>query len=299
MSQKESFTASVWARLLSILFIIGLAVVSYVLIIRPWHEHWGATTQEAARPMPGDEIVAGDSINFTRAVTIYARPEEIWPWLIQMGHQRAGFYSYDWFDNGGLRSAETILPEFQILKEGDLIPISDAVIYRVRSMADEQYLVWASTDNPPSGTWTWALYPIDDEQTRLITRLRGSIDWDFPGVFLSLLVDSGDIAFMRKSMLGIKQRAEGAITDSYATDVIEGVLWGITAVEFVVAILLIFTSRLWWQPWLCAVGAALAFLTIFYLRPPIWMMVILVGVVLIGLVGTYRFPSKQRIERYG
>lgn len=299
MKQKEGATYPIHSgtpsgiRLLSILMIIALAVISYLLVIRPWHVRWGATDHEVAQAMPGDEVVADASFSFTRAVTIKASAEEIWPWIVQLGDQRAGFYAYDWFDNRGVRSAEKIMPELQSLEVGDAIPISSVVIYRVWSMADNQYVVWVSDDDPPSGAWTWALYAKDGEQTRLVTRLRGKMEWNSPKIAFALLLDAGDFVFMRKSMSGIKQRAEGMIIDSYAADVTEGVLWGMSLVEFIAAIVLIFRRRKWWVPWLSAFGAASVFLTIFYLRPPIWMMIGLVSVVMGGLILSYRTPSNR------
>src|SRR6476646_5195066 len=91
----------------------------YVRFIRPWQLRWGATDDEVARAMPGDEVVLQPTFNATRALTIQARPEEIWPWLVQIGITRAGWYSYDWVDNLGRPSAERILPDLQRLAVGD------------------------------------------------------------------------------------------------------------------------------------------------------------------------------------
>lgn len=78
--------------------------------------------------MPGDRVVQNPTFNATRALTIKAQPEEIWPWIVQYGYKRAGMYCYDWFDNDGIPSAESIIPEYQNLKVGDLMPLS-AVLY--------------------------------------------------------------------------------------------------------------------------------------------------------------------------
>ena len=83
---------------------------------------WGATDDEVARLLPGDGDVPQPTFNATRAVTIAARPDEIWPWLIQIGVTRAGWYGYDWLANLGHPSAERILPEFQRLAGGDVLP---------------------------------------------------------------------------------------------------------------------------------------------------------------------------------
>src|SRR5512147_378721 len=76
---------------------------------------------EARRPLPGDELLSAE-LQWTHGVTIRARPTEIWPWLAQMGCRRAGWYSYDRLDNGGVASARTIHPEWQTIAVGDVLP---------------------------------------------------------------------------------------------------------------------------------------------------------------------------------
>lgn len=71
----------------------------YLLWIRPWQLRWGATDEEVNRAMPGDDIVRRPTFNATRGVTVHARPEDLWPWMVQIGCMRAGWYSYDWIDN--------------------------------------------------------------------------------------------------------------------------------------------------------------------------------------------------------
>jgi hypothetical protein len=116
-----SFTGSA-ARWLSAGGAIVLA--TYFLWIRPWHLHWGAGEEEIVRSLPGDETVKRPGFVATRAVTINASPENIWPWLVQVGCKRAGWYSYDWIDNLGKPSAEQIIAELQNLQPGDTIPMS-------------------------------------------------------------------------------------------------------------------------------------------------------------------------------
>lgn len=103
------------------------ALLSYIFVVRPWHLKWGATAREAKRDMSGDEIVEDPIHVTTRAVNIRARPEDVWPWLVQMGYGRGGMYSYDWIDQvmGILDKESTwqILPEHQHLKVGDVIPM--------------------------------------------------------------------------------------------------------------------------------------------------------------------------------
>jgi hypothetical protein len=100
---------------------IGVGV--YLRVLRPWELRWGATDDEVRRPMPGDEIVERPTFNATRAVTVKAPPSMIWPWIVQIGFGRAGWYTYDLLDNFGRPSARRIVPEFQQIRVGDVIPI--------------------------------------------------------------------------------------------------------------------------------------------------------------------------------
>ena len=109
---------------LTILFGVELAII-FLRLYRPWHSRWEATDEEVALEMPGDDRVQKQpTFNVTRAITIQARPEEVWPWIVQIGYGRAGFYSYDLLDNLGKPSASRIIPEFQHIEVGTWIPMS-------------------------------------------------------------------------------------------------------------------------------------------------------------------------------
>jgi hypothetical protein len=86
-------------------------VAGYWRIVRPWARRWGATEEEAARPLPGDQVVTKADFVATRAITIDAPPHDVWPWLVQIGSGRAGWYTYDRIDNAGMPSATEIIPE--------------------------------------------------------------------------------------------------------------------------------------------------------------------------------------------
>jgi hypothetical protein len=182
----------------------------YLRFIRPWQLRWGATDEEVAAALPGDDVVKHATFNATRGVTIQARPEEIWPWVVQMGCQRAGWYSYDWIDNLGRASAERIIPDLQQVAVGDLIPISPYGTFGMRVKAFEPNLWMLWWDDKGNTTWYWGLSPRDAHATRLITRIRMHYHWRSPTIFIFLLEDVGDIVMMRKCLLGIKQRAEHA-----------------------------------------------------------------------------------------
>ena len=108
----------------TLLVILAVAAL-YWFPVRRWFGRWGATPDDLTRVMPGDALIANPTHSATHAVTVDAPPEDIWPWLVQMGYQRGGLYSIDWLDRlfGFLDrpSANRVLPEFQILNVGDTI----------------------------------------------------------------------------------------------------------------------------------------------------------------------------------
>lgn len=191
---------------LSALAVVLLGV--YLRFIRPWQLRWGATDEEVAQSMPGDDIVQHPTFRATRAVTMRTRPEEIWPWLVQIGCTRAGMYSYDWLDNAGIPSAQRIIPEFQHLAVGDFIPLipNGKQGMWVKSFDPNHWMLWVAKED--KATWFWGLYRQNEGHTHLITRLRVHYIWTLPWILYYLLQDVGDIVMMRKCMLGIKQRAE-------------------------------------------------------------------------------------------
>jgi hypothetical protein len=212
---------------------IGALIFVYTRFVRPWMLRWGATKEEVQETLPGDELVPDPTIESTRAVTIDARPENIWPWLVQMGYGRGGFYSYDWLENAFTRllgmhahyhSTDRIVPELQYLEEGDFIDASpppkrlpkrvSRVISPLAAMLGRPLphrFAWrvARLDRPHAivlEDWgAFVLEPVDDKTTRLIARTRGrgssrvnAVTWELPHFVME-----------RRMLLGIKERAEG------------------------------------------------------------------------------------------
>lgn len=186
--------------------IIVLALMVYLTWLRPWHLRWGATDQELRRSLPGDEVAHYPDFDATRAVTVNVPADNIWPWLVQIGYDRAGWYSYDCIDNLCRPSAENILPEFQDIAIGNKVPVSPWVFMKVKDFVPESWILWESTYG--DGTWLWYLEPLDASHTRLISRMRFTYHWDSPFILVELASDVGDIFMLRKCMLGIKRRAE-------------------------------------------------------------------------------------------
>jgi hypothetical protein len=187
-------------------------------LYRRWHLHWGATPAEASAPMPGDDLVPGAQYRTTRAITVAAPSSQVWPWLVQVGCLRAGFYSNDLLDNLAHPSASSIVPELQHLEVGQLIPMSpsdsapERSAFKVHSYQVNQWLLWSK----PDSTWAWSLTPTDDGGTRLVTRIRARYDWRQPlaGLTALVLMEFGDFAMLRRMLRGIKARAEAGVVRS-------------------------------------------------------------------------------------
>ncbi len=127
-------------------------------LFRRWHLRWGATPGEVEAALPGDEILPRAQFRCTRAITIQAPPRLVWPWLVQIGCLRAGFYSNDLLDNLGHPSARDIVPELQQLELGQWMPMSpaapsDATAFRVEGFEVNRWLLWRK----PDSTWAWQL----------------------------------------------------------------------------------------------------------------------------------------------
>jgi hypothetical protein len=166
---------------------------------------------EARRSLPGDDLLPDAKDTWTHGITIRARPSQIWPWLAQMGCRRAGWYSYDGLDNGGVPSAARIIPGLQQAKVGDLFPASPTANdgFFVRALDPGRSLVLGgSAGSRYDATWAFLLEPIDEGTTRLITRASGEYDRLAVGILLQVLTRPIHFGMQRRQLLNLKRRAE-------------------------------------------------------------------------------------------
>ncbi len=213
------------------------AAAGYAALLRPYLMTWGATAEEARRPLPGPDLIPGAQPAATHAITINAPAAEVWPWLVQMGCGRAGWYSYDWLDNGGVPSADRILPEFQKLQVGDVIPstVDRAIGMKVLALEPERLLVLGAplkytlhgveqpldrpltaADQPYNiGYWAFVLEQPAPQTTRLIARTGGVEHpaWLF-WLLDRLFWDPAHFIMERRMLLNLKARAEATAAET-------------------------------------------------------------------------------------
>jgi hypothetical protein len=189
--------------------------------IRHWYLHWGATPTELKRTMPLDDRVAQPNLDSTMAITIDAPPEDIWPWIVQLGEPpRAGYYSYTFIERMvglDVKNAGRLLPEFQSLEVGQAIDQKGTMV--VQAVEPEKLLVLGPPEQTPElqATWAMVLSPIDGHHTRLVMRVRGA--WSYRNMLRAtppytwpfyLLVEPGAFLMERKMLQEIKRLAESA-----------------------------------------------------------------------------------------
>ncbi len=289
-SEKTNFLSFIIRALLA----ICIALVFYMLAYRPLQMNWGATDTEIQRALPGDNIVLYPSFNGTRAVTVNAFPEEIWPWLMQIGRTRGGWYSYDLVDNSSVPSAERIIPELQNLQIGNVIPTrSDGKHgFKVKTIDPNHHLLLGNDES--TFTWLFLLDPINENRTRLITRLRMKYDLYTPFAFIIVLIDIGDFPMMRQCMLGIKARAEGGPVESFAALTAEFVLWVLAFIGFIIAEFLIILRKNFLYPLILSIAVASITILLVLWKPPLWVDIVFVLAIYAGLVFTWRSSKKDR-----
>src|SRR4051812_20225835 len=195
----------------TLLVTLVLAVL-YWFPIRWWMSRWGTTPSDLSRVMAGDGLLVDPTYSGTLAVIVNAPPEHIWPWLVQMGYQRGGLYNYDWLDRlcGYLDrpSATRILPEFQHLAVGDVIPLGWGPSWPVAAIEPDRALV---LDMRSLGgidwVWQFGLYAVDERRTQLVSRSRVRAR-TASAQLLTFAIEPAGFVMTRRMLLGLKQRAE-------------------------------------------------------------------------------------------
>jgi hypothetical protein len=188
----------------------------------------GRAPADAGRVLPGDDILARAAASWTDACTIEAPVREVWPWLVQMGCRRAGWYSLDQLDNGGVPSADHIVPELQHIAVGDVLPATPTGDdgFPVLRVEPERLLVLgspglvapdaAAKDFGMLGTtyamtWAFVLEPLGDEATRLTVRVRGAFEPNLKNELATPVLGVVHGIMEHEQLRNLKLRAEGRV----------------------------------------------------------------------------------------
>ena len=202
-------------KIIGVMAALGIFALIAMFALLPWMDRWGASQNEIAASLPGDELVPSPRISYTRAITINAAPEAIYPWIVQIGAERGGWYSYEWFETNVLRceisNAERIHEKWQNLKVGDPVRMcpgtSGPPPYEVAMLESDRAMILGHQDNGEwVEVWQYVLLPQADGSTRLVLRSRNAAQgwfWD--------AMRPGEFIMARGMLLGIKERSEGML----------------------------------------------------------------------------------------
>jgi hypothetical protein len=220
-SLSSSKNKSSWKRRLGwlggLMGLFLLVLLVYLLAVRPWYLQWGTKGDESTMVLPGDELLPNPAYRSTLAITINAPADKVWPWLLQLGYKRGGWYSYDVVENAlGVaafvdgHTTNRIVPELQNLKVGDRINIAweTAPVYlKVAKIEPGNALIlrWTVEGSPDNGPlWNLIIKSTGPEQTRLLMRMVLPTNADLP----TMISEPGVYAMYHKMMVGIKERVE-------------------------------------------------------------------------------------------
>ena len=175
-------------------------------------EHWGATTEEIQSSVVGDDLCADATLIATRSITIGAPPKDVFPWIRQMGLGRAGWYSYDWIDNFGRKSAVSIHEEWQNVHSGDLVPAGLMSFTAAVVTAPHSFVLEVKngkkTQTRLHFTLAYELRAVP-EGTRLVTRMRSHINLPGGKIIERLILGPGDGIMLRRQLLTLAGRISG------------------------------------------------------------------------------------------
>jgi hypothetical protein len=218
----------------------------FVAVLHPWLMNWGSTPDEQAMVLPGD--AAHPSAYLTRAITIDASPAAVWPWLMQIGQDRAGFYSNDYLENltgANIHNADVLRPEWQVRALGDKVRMAspqetaaggEATLLTVRILDAQR--VYGDVPG------RFVLLPLGDNRTRLL--VRESLAIPERGGAMWVIWDPMHFAMERRMLQGIKERAEGQALVPPVVQAAAHLGWALAGV----GLLALFLSRRRWWPWL-------------------------------------------------
>ncbi len=270
-------------------------LLTFFLFARPWYLSWGADQTLREAQLPGDSLLWLGAPHETRALLIHAPAASVWPWVAQIGQDRAGFYSYAILENLAgckMKNLDDLIPALQYWQEGDKLwmyppdragGIGQAPLARY----DPGHALVFYTRRPgtaltdqPDGTWAFVVEPIDDATSRLIMRGRARGSLGLLGAsFERSIFEPIHFAMERKMMEGIRARAEGRSV-SEARDNVQVLLWVLTFALFLSSGVLVLRGRHWRWHAVTFTTAGLLFALLTLVQPSVFLggsLVVLLG----------------------
>ncbi|GAA1354201.1 hypothetical protein GCM10009636_19790 [Arthrobacter koreensis] len=191
-----------YRRVLAAAAAAGSAAGVYFRLVRPLRRR----TEAGAGPrMPGDAVLTGPVLQYTRSILIPAPAADVWPFLNRIGHGRAGWFVLDRVGLPDQREADRAVPQLRDLDIGDLLSTGTGHRLRIKEVQPRDWMLWANGDG--RSTWLWLLKPLRPGQTLLVVRARFQYGFRRPGALTSLPLDAVYWASVRRSMLAIRDRA--------------------------------------------------------------------------------------------
>jgi len=291
-------------RLFAGLIVLALTLAGGFALFMAQMPHWGATPAEAAQALPGDAQLTAPMISWTNARTINAPPDQVWPWLAQMGDTRGAFYSFTFIEDrvGALTgaadyavnytNANAIHPEWQNPQPGEAI-IQGTLKWE--GFAPGSWLLASSTNPDVMGwTWLWQIAPTaDGKGTRLVNRIRIQPMGVGDNPVVSFFVGNGAFIMEQRMMHGIKAHAEGWIEPPYQ-EAVEIVLWVVALLAGLAGAVLFVARRPWIAPLAVAAASVGVILVFTFAQPSIAVRVLLDAALLAGVWVAWRTAATRR-----
>ncbi len=291
------------ARAITLMACFSGLLLAFFLVARPWYLSWGADQRLRTAPLPGDNLLWLGTPRETRAVLIHASASQVWPWVAQIGQDRAGFYSYEILENlvgCKMTNLDYLIPALQHWQEGDKLWMypqdrAGGVGQAPLARYDSGHALVFYTRRPgtaltdqPDGTWAFVVEPVDAGMSRLIMRGRGRGSLGLLGAsFERSIFEPIHFAMERKMMEGIKLRAEDRPV-SNTRDNVQVLLWALTFALFVASGILALEGRRWCWHAVTFTAAGLLFAVLTLVQPSIFLGIPLVALLSLGTLARLR-----------
>ncbi len=284
----------------------------FFIVVRPWFMGWGATAVERVRVLPGDALVPGAPEQGTRAITVEATTEQLWPWVAQLGQDRGGFYSYQLLENlvgcemPNLHHLDPTLQHWQVGDKLWMYPAHKlngaghatlAIFEPGHTLVYVTRQIGTPLSAPPDGTWAFVIEPVKGHSSRLLVRGRAAGRLNLLGsAFDRAIFEPVHFVMERKMLESLKAHAEGQ-TVSDTADNVQVLLWCLTFIAFIASAVLVLAGRQWPRRLLTFVTAGLLFQFLTLVQPALVIGVLCVVVLWLGVWAPRRLLEPRHADR--